>query len=180
MLLLCVAVLILCAWIGGCNYEKGHRPPCTPELIKGKTVFVTVHDTIHDKGTNPKPVRVDPPRPTKPNLAGIEDPCPDSIRTYNLTSKDSMASANLLVEGNLIRYELNHINTTTTIYRTDTLVITKKVNKPFGINAGAFIQRDLNITVGAMLDVSFKGYHLGVMANPFLSQQGLFFTVPIR
>ena len=177
ILLICVAVLILCAWIGYCNYEKGHRPPT--KTITGKTDTITVQlppvTTVIDHFTTKIVSKTDT---IYRNLVTLDSTACNTVYNSTLTSTDSLVSVDLVYRGELLTSSIRQREFQKYIIRTDTVV--EKVNKTFGINAGFFIQRDLRYSGGAMLSIQIKGYQLGVMANPFLNQTSAFFTVPIK
>jgi hypothetical protein len=168
----------------GIQYERQVNPCADIQYIKGKDsiVYVTVtgDTTIH----NPKPSRTYAPQLTnidKSDSAKYE-PCDDSIRVYVTNKVDSSGSIQVTdsVQGKLLSQKVTSASVNTTVFRTDTMAITKEIIKHgiiFGPYASINIGEKTSIVAGAVYSKGRTGYMAGYNLQNKYINLGIFYNL---
>ena len=182
---LLIFALAVCCFIVGCQFEKKTHEPCPQvQYIKGKDSIVHDTVTLEKFVEHPKPSRTYAPQLTnidKSDSAKYE-PCDDSIRVYVNNYVDSSGSiqVNDSVQGKLLSQKVTSASVNTTVFRTDTMVITKEIIKHgiiFGPYASINIGEKTSIVAGAVYSKGRTGYMAGYNLQNKYINLGIFYNL---
>lgn len=182
---LLIFALAVCCFIVGCQFEKKTHEPCPQvQYIKGKDSIVHDTVTLEKFVEHPKPSRTYAPQLTnidKSDSAKYE-PCDDSIRVYVTNKVDSSGSIQVTdsVQGKLLSQKVTSASVNTTVFRTDTMVITKEIIKHgiiFGPYASINIGEKTSIVAGAVYSKGRAGYMAGYNLQNKYIQVGAFLNL---
>jgi hypothetical protein len=180
---LLILAFAVCCFIIGCGFERNSHEPCgEPTFIKGKDSIV--HDTIRIEKSidHPKPTKAYAPiqlsNSGKPDSAQSDD----SIRVYVNNYVDSNVSIQVTdsVQGKLLSQKVTSASVNTTVFRTDTMVITKEIIKHgiiFGPYASINIGEKTSIVAGAVYSKGRAGYMAGYNLQNKYIQVGAFLNL---
>lgn len=185
---LLILALAVCCFVIGCQFEKKMHEPCADiQYIKGKDSIV--HDTIFSEKS------IDHPKPTKTyapiqlsnsvksdSVKSDSVQCDDSIRVYVNNYVDSSGSIQVTdsVQGKLLSQKVTSASVNTTVFRTDTMVITKEIIKHgiiFGPYASINIGEKTSIVAGAVYSKGRTGYMAGYNLQNKYINLGIFYNL---
>jgi hypothetical protein len=182
---LLIFALAVCCFIVGCQFEKKTHEPCPQvQYIKGKDSIVHDTVTLEKFVEHPKPSRTYAPQLTnidKSDSAKYE-PCDDSIRVYVTNKVDSSGSIQVTdsVQGKLLSQKVTSASVNTTVFRTDTMAITKEIIKHgiiFGPYASINIGEKTSIVAGAVYSKGRTGYMAGYNLQNKYINLGIFYNL---
>ena len=182
---LLIFALAVCCFIVGCQFEKKTHEPCPQvQYIKGKDSIVHDTVTLEKFVEHPKPSRTYAPQLTnidKSDSAKYE-PCDDSIRVYVTNKVYSSGSIQVTdsVQGKLLSQKVTSSSVNTTVFRTDTMVITKETIKYgiiFGPYASLNIGENTSIVAGAIYSKGRAGYMAGYNLQNKYINLGIFYNL---
>ena len=182
---LLIFALAVCCFIVGCQFEKKTHEPCPQvQYIKGKDSIVHDTVTLEKFVEHPKPSRTYAPQLTnidKSDSAKYE-PCDDSIRVYVTNKVYSSGSIQVTdsVQGKLLSQKVTSSSVNTTVFRTDTMVITKEIIKHgiiFGPYASINIGEKTSIVAGAVYSKGRAGYMAGYNLQNKYINLGIFYNL---
>ena len=183
---LLILALAVCCFVIGCQFEKKTHEPCgEPTYIKGKDSIV--HDTIlFEKSVDhPKPMKTyAPPIQLTNSVKSDSVQCDDSIRVYVNNYVDSSGSIQVTdsVQGKLLSQKISSAMIQTTVFRTDTMVITKETIKHgiiFGPYASLNIGEKTSVVAGALYAKGRTGYMAGYNLQNKYINLGIFYNLKI-
>jgi hypothetical protein len=180
---LLILAFAVCCFIIGCGFERNSHEPCgEPTFIKGKDSIV--HDTIRIEKSidHPKPTKTYPPNELTNAVKSDDVHCDDSIRVYVNNYVDSNVSIQVTdsVQGKLLSQKVTSASVNTTVFRTDTMVITKEIIKHgiiFGPYASINIGEKTSIVAGAVYSKGRTGYMAGYNLQNKYINLGIFYNL---
>ena len=180
---LLILALAVCCFVIGCQFEKKTHEPCgEPTYIKGKDSIV--HDTAWFEKSidHPKPTKTYAPQGSVDSNWTNSVQCDDSIRVYVNNYVDSSGSIQVTdsVQGKLLSQKISSQVIQTTVFRTDTMVITKETIKHgiiFGPYASLNIGEKTSVVAGALYAKGRTGYMAGYNLQNKYINLGIFYNL---
>lgn len=180
---LLILALAVCCFVIGCQFEKKIHEPCADiQYIKGKDSIV--HDTAWFEKSidHPKPTKTYAPIQLSNSVKSDSVQCDDSIRVYVNNYVDSSGSIQVTdsIQGKLLSQKVTKQSVNTTIFRTDTMVITKEIIKHgiiFGPCASLSIGEKTSITTGLLYSKGRTGYIAGYNLQNKYINLGIFYNL---
>lgn len=179
---LLIFALAVCCFIVGCQFEKKTHEPCPQvQYIKGKDSIVHDTVTLEKFVEHPKPSRTYAPQLTNIDKSDSAQ-SDDSIRVYVNNYVDSSGSIQVTdsVQGKLLSQKVTSSSVNTTVFRTDTMVITKEIIKHgiiFGPYASLNIGEKTSVVAGAVYSKGRAGYMAGYNLQNKYINLGIFYNL---